>query len=131
MTMVADPVRVVSELPGGWLPEAAVIFAFVCEPEDGENWEVLLAEYTIAGRGESFHEALDEAFELLEDYWRMCASEGLSFDEARRPIRRTWFAGLLARAAAGATRDRLRDHARRRPRLLRLPVEERSPHLAV
>jgi hypothetical protein len=132
MTMVADPLRVVSDLPEGWLPEPAVILGFSFEPADGdEAWEVLLADYTIAGRGDSFHAALEESMELLEDYWRMCASEGLSFEQARRPIRPSWFASLLTRAVAGAIRDRLRDHASRRPRLLKFPVEERSPHIAV
>lgn len=119
--MVADPLRVVPDLPEGWLPEPALVLAFA--KPSGDVWEILLPEYTIVARGDSFHEAMDEAAELLEDYWRMCASEGRSFAQARRPISARWMAGLVARSIGGSVASRIRDGARRRPRILRFPVD--------
>ena len=127
--MLADPLRVVPDLPDGWLPEPALILAFAKTPDEHDaSWEVLLPEYTVVGRGATFHDAMSEAAELLEDYLRMCASEGTSFEDARRPIKRTWFANLFARAAAGAVASRLKDHAQRRTRVLRFPVDGGSAH---
>lgn len=131
MTVMADPVRVVPDLPEGWLPEPALVLAIAKPASNGCPWEVLLPEFTVVGRGASFHEAMDEAAEMLEDYLRMCAADGRSFTESRRPIRRGWMAQLVAHGIGGAVSSRLRDGARRRPRFLRFPLAGESPHLAV
>jgi hypothetical protein len=128
--MVADPVRVVSELPEGWLPQAPVIVTAFARPCDGV-WEVLFPEWTIVGRAGELREALDQAAEMLEDYWRMCASEGRTFSDSKRPVMTMWFARLLLRTATGAALSHVRDSARRRLQLLRFPVESGAPKLAV
>jgi hypothetical protein len=87
-------------------------------------WEVVLPEFTIVGRDESFESALDQAGEMLEDYWRMSAEEGKSFAESRRPIARRWFTSLTARAVRSSIAERVRHRASRRgrSRILRFPV---------
>jgi hypothetical protein len=119
---VADLVREVPELPEGWLPDPTLILAVSKFDPAEELWEVVLPAFTIVGRGATFGDALSEAGELLEDYLRMSAAEGRSFEESRRPIRFSWMASLVGRAAASALDQRLRRGATRRSRVLHFPV---------
>lgn len=87
-------------LPQGWLPAGAAVLVLARLDEDSGSWESVLPEYSIAGMGPSPDDALVNAIELLGDYLSLCARDGKSFDEARRPIsRRTSFP--IARELAG------------------------------
>ena len=54
--MAVDSMRAVPELPAGWLPDDALVLAFGGQQEEGP-YEVVLPEYTIVGRGETFQAA--------------------------------------------------------------------------
>jgi hypothetical protein len=106
------------ELPPNWVPEDTVIFGLAERDADG-RWEVVLPAYTIVGVGDNIHEALHEAGELLEDYFRLCYAEGQTFEDAERHLPTRWMLPLVAKSVAfgawqtirhksGATRHRLR-----------------------
>lgn len=123
MPTVVDPARIAHEeippLPEGWIPDDAVVFA-VAEQEDG-HWSVVLPRYAIVGVGDTLNAAGREAVELLEDYLRMCAAEGRSFAESRRPIPASWLAKLIVGQLAESVRHRVR-HNSIRGRFLRVPA---------
>jgi hypothetical protein len=119
--MAVDSVRAVPELPAGWLPDDALVLAFGGQQEEG-LYEVVLPEYTIVGRGETFQAAISEAVELLEDYFQLCAAEGLLFADARRPISGAWYGRLAARTLIGSLARRVQRRGSRRPRVFRFPV---------
>jgi hypothetical protein len=112
---------VMPELPDTWVPDDAVIFGVGRHRVDEGVWEVLLPSYAIVGRGASFDDAVHQASEQLEDYFRLAARDGLSFEQAARPISARWMTKLLAETAASVAVRRLR-HTRARMRLLRFPA---------
>ena len=54
--------------------------------QDGENWQSLAAEFDIAGQGASQGLALRNLQELVIEYLESCIEDGMSFEEALRPI---------------------------------------------
>jgi hypothetical protein len=124
VSMAVDARREVPDLPVDWLPDDALVMAIARRRASEGLWEVILPEFLIVGRGDSFHAAIDEACDLLEDYLRICASEGRSFDECRRPIAFRWMARLIAHAAASSISRRVPDRRKRTSgsRVLRFPV---------
>jgi len=93
-------VHVKAELPHGWVPEGAFVHVFARRDRSG-RWETLLPEFTIAGMGPTLEDAAQNAIELLDDYLLVCARDGLSFDDSRRPIKRALRWAVL-RDIAGA-----------------------------
>jgi len=123
--MLAPHIRISEQLPEGWLPPNLVLQAFAQRNVD-ETWEVVLPEFTIVGVGDSLHEAVDEANELLYDYFRLCAEEGQAFEKSYRPIPARWAAEIAAKAAVGSVVRRINRARHRRGRngaqRLNLPV---------
>lgn len=70
----------------------------------GGQWHATAADYTIVGSGETPRLAIDQMLELLADYFAMCAAEGLSLEESRRPIGRRWQLQLQALVALSRLR---------------------------
>lgn len=54
--------------------------------QDGETWQSLAAEFDITGQGSSQGLALKNLQELVIDYLESCIEDGMSFEEALRPI---------------------------------------------
>jgi len=108
------------DLPEGWVPDDTVIFGVASRDEDG-RWEVVLPMYTVVGVGESMHDAVHEAGELLDDYLRMCFAEGKSFEDSVRPIPMRWAAPLIARSFAWTALNTLHHKRQQRRYRLRLP----------
>jgi hypothetical protein len=97
---VADQDKVPSQLPAEWMPEDVVVRLWA-RANAGHGWETLIPEYSIAGMGNTFDAAIKNAIELLDDYLSLCARDGLSFSEARRPLPRRDMGRLLAEYAVG------------------------------
>ena len=117
---VADA-PVMPALPESWVPDDAVIFGVGRHDLEVDVWEVLLPAYAIVGRGESFDAAVQQASEQLEDYFRLVAKDGKTFEQAARPVPARWFARILAEAVAAGVSRRIH-HTRARMRLLRFPA---------
>lgn len=109
------------QLPETWVPDDAVIFGIGRHHVEDGVWEVVLPHYTIVGRGASFDEAVHQASEELEDYFRLMARSGVPFDDAGRPIGTRWLARILAEAAVAAASRRI-NRTRARMRILRFPA---------
>lgn len=123
-------VRVESNLPKGWLPEGAAVRAIARRYSAG-HWEAVVPEFTVAGVGDSPEAALVNALELLDDYLCLSASDGLSFEDAIRPLnRRAWFSilreafGLVVRSKLPRRHD---DHDRTSQHY-RLPLRPLGAH---
>jgi len=91
-------------------PTREIRVRVVLKPEH-EHWSALLPEWTIAGRGDDPRAAAQNAVELLADYLQACADDGVSIDEARRPVPLRWRAEielglLLGRLRAKSHRPR-------------------------
>jgi hypothetical protein len=108
-------------LPESWVPDDAVVLGVGRHHVDEGLWEVLLPEYAIVGRGTSFDEAVHQAAEELEDYFRLMARDGVSFEDAARHIGAAWFARIVAEVLAAAVARRL-SRTRARMRVLRFPA---------
>jgi len=124
VSLLAPEVRIPEELPDGWVPEDLVVLAFAERDHDG-HWAVVLPEFTVVGVGNTLHEAVDEVSDMLFDYFRLSAVEGLSFEESYRPIRGRWAVEIMAKGALGSLMRRM--HRQRRGRdgskyRLRLPL---------
>jgi len=125
-TLETGEAAVLPELPAGWIPEGEILTGFVCQRADAHVWEVTLPEWSIVGRGQSFEEASRQAGELLDDYFRMCAAEGVSYQESRRSMPASWYAQAVAEAVTYALLRRVRrtsERARTRMRVLRVPSD--------
>ena len=104
-----------------WVPDDAVVSGFATYRSDEEIWEVVFPRYAVVSRGASFDSAVHEAGELLEDYFRICARDGVAFDDAARPIAKRWLAQLIFKAVASAVEHRVR-HRRAEMRMVRFPA---------
>jgi hypothetical protein len=120
-TMPVADAPVMPALPESWVPDDAVIFGVGRHHVEDDVWEVLLPAYSIVGRGHSFDAAVHQASEQLEDYFRLVAKDGLSFEDAGRAVSPAWFTRIIAEAAAAAVSRRIH-HTRARMRLLRFPA---------
>jgi hypothetical protein len=109
-------------LPDGWIPEGAVLVGVAKKYAEDDVWEFVLPHYAIVGRGDSFRSASKQASELLDDYFRLCAADGLTFAEVGRPMSRGWWAREIGSAAIESVRHRIR-HTSARTRLLRVPAD--------
>jgi predicted RNase H-like HicB family nuclease len=58
-------------------------------PED-EQWVAVADAYTIVGTGSTAEEAASRAMELLFSYLSSSHRDGISLEDARRPIPRLW-----------------------------------------
>ena len=84
------------ELPSDWVPEGTRMLV-IGRYRDGKH-EVMMPGYSIASQGSSREEAIEDAFGLLELYFRACAADGEHFKDARRPMPLTWTAPRFALA---------------------------------
>lgn len=64
---------------------------------EGGHWSALIEEFNVVGAGDRPEAAIAQACEMLEDYLMLSERDGLSIDEARRPISRRWKAELQAK----------------------------------
>jgi hypothetical protein len=87
------------------------IWAFV--RRQGGQWHATAIDYSIVGSGATPDEAVESLSTLVEEYLRSCERDGISPEEARRPIPPRWSASLMA--------DVLRD-------VVRLAVRRRQGH---
>lgn len=110
-----------ARLPEGWVPDDAVVFGVAHHLADDHVWEVTLPAYTLVGRGATLDEALNQASELLLDFFAICADDGLTFEESERRVPKRWLASILLNAGASSLSRRIR-HSRVQTRLLRLPT---------
>jgi hypothetical protein len=108
-------------LPEDWVPDDAVVSGFATHHADQGLWEVVFPRWAIVSRGASFDAAVHEASELLEDYFRICARDGVSYEKAARPIAASWLARLLVAAFASAVERRVR-HRSAEMRMVRFPA---------
>lgn len=111
------------EIPDGWAPSNSMIIAIARRGDDDDRWSVILPQFTIVGLGDDLDDAVLEAQEMLVDYLRICVRDGLSYEEARRPISLGWYAKLLAGVVVANVAHRLR-HRAQKLRRFRLP----APH---
>lgn len=107
VSLLAPEVRIPEELPEGWLPADLVIRGFA-QRRGGRHWEVVLPEFTIVGVGDSLHEAVDEASDMLFDYFRLCALDEQSFEDSYRPLPARWVAEIAAKSLLGVLMRQLR-----------------------
>lgn len=89
-----------SQLPPDWVPADVVIRAFA-RRNARHGWETIVPEFSIAGMGNTFDAALENAIELLDDYFVLCARDGIGFAEARRPLPLNDMLRLLLEFKAG------------------------------
>jgi hypothetical protein len=61
----------------------------VFRPED-DHWAVVAPEYSIVGIGDTPEAAYDRIQSAVQEYFDLCAREGKSLDEIRRPARGRW-----------------------------------------
>lgn len=101
-----------SGLPQGWVPDGVSVFV-VARVNDDDVWESIVPEFNIAGRGASATEAVADALELLDDYLMVCAREGKTFEDARRPISARFRLSILSELIALMAGHRLRRRQRR------------------
>ena len=91
-------VQLESALPEGWVPDGASVH-LVAHRCDSDDWEAVIPEFTIAGRGASVEDAIRNAIELLDDYLLVCAKDGLTFQQSFRPfgreLRKAMFADFV------------------------------------
>ena len=126
--MKTTGVRVESALPAGWLPDGASAHVFAHRCDNDVQWEAVIPEFTVAGMGLSLEAAVANAIELLDDYLVLCANDGLSFQQASRPLGRELRLAVVAELvdvfitsvwrtpsifkARGRSKDRQQSHAR-------------------
>lgn len=67
----------------------------VFRPED-DHWAAVAPEYSIVGVGETPEVAYERIGSALQEYFDRCSGEGLSLQQARRPIRGRWRAEVEA-----------------------------------
>jgi hypothetical protein len=91
-------------LPDGWLPASGAVWIKVEEAAPG-HWEAVIPAFTISGMGDTPHDALENAFELLHDYFLLCVRDGKTYGEAFRPMGPGVYARIGRLAAAGAARS--------------------------
>jgi hypothetical protein len=58
------------------------------------RWSAIAVDYTIVGQGDTHDEAMQRLGELLVSYLNSCVHDGMSLEEAKRPISRRWRAQL-------------------------------------
>jgi predicted RNase H-like HicB family nuclease len=80
--------------------ERLAVTVFVHWEED--HWSAVIPDFTITGRGDTPEAAIANAGEGLCGYLDLCRSQGMSFEDARRPISRRW--RMQIRAALLRTR---------------------------
>jgi hypothetical protein len=118
--VVATPEHLLPDLPDDWAPEDTVIFG-IAERDDDRRWEVVFPMYTVVGVGHTLNEAVQEAAELLDDYFRLCYAEGKSFEESLRPLPFRWAAPLMVKSLASGVLRTVRHKRPTRRQRLRLP----------
>lgn len=123
---VATARAVESQLPEGWVPEDVFVRVWARE-NDGYGWETLIPEFSIAGMGKSVDAALENAIELLDDYLLLCARDGMSFNQARRPLPTREMARLVAGFSLGRVVRRL-GQGRSGRRRLDVPLHSLNAH---
>lgn len=117
-----------SMLPKGWVPNDAAIYVFAHFDAECDTWEAIIPEYSIAGMGGSADDAFVNAMELLDDYLLLCAREGKSFKDAKRPIGRRTMIAVMHDVGVSLAAMKLRRPAGRRRQAYRVPL--RPLHLA-
>lgn len=75
------------ERPTGGVADG-YLWAFV--RRQGGQWHATAIDYSIVGSGDSPEEALESLNGLVAAYLDSCAREGLSSDDARRPVSLGW-----------------------------------------
>lgn len=82
---VRDVASGTQRLPAGWVPEDAAVSIWARVLDDGQ-WEALIPDFAISGKGRSAEDAAESALHALYGYLRLCAQEDITYEEARRPI---------------------------------------------
>jgi hypothetical protein len=106
-----------------WVPENANITVAARRTESG-HWESVVPAFGIAGQGATPRAALDNALDLLFDYFALMARDGKTFEESVRPIPRSTYAAIAAVVLGNHISRRLR----RRREVFRLPLQSRIAH---
>lgn len=102
----------------GW-PELVYSPAFLVYEDN--QWYATLTRFNITGAGVSPAQAWREMDELAEDYFALCAAEGLPFNEVVRPMPRHRRLGLYARYFVGSLlRPFFREHRPREHEFVRI-----------
>lgn len=57
-------------------------------------WSAIAVDYTIIAQGDTHDEAVQRVGELLCSYLNSCARDGMSLEQARRPIGWRWWTQL-------------------------------------
>lgn len=73
--------------------ERPAIWAFL--RQQGGQWHATAVDYSIVGSGSTPEEASESLRAMVEEYLRSCARNGLSAEEARRPIPPRWTVALV------------------------------------
>jgi len=77
-----------------------VLVRAIVRPED-DHWSAVATDYAIVGVGETPEAALDRMATMLGEYLALCLSEGMTINDARRPVTGAWRAKLEAALLAG------------------------------
>ncbi len=108
-------------LVSGWVPPNLQL-TLILERE-GERWTAVVREFSVAGQGDTPHQAAAEAVDLLVDYFVVCASRGMAFEQATRPMPTKEQAGFFVRLLSDLARHRGRRGGRRAEEVWRAPFE--------
>lgn len=65
------------------------------------KWHAISLDFTIVGQGDTPYEAFERMEELLDDYFLVCARDGISPESASRPIPLGWRVRLYSRVLLG------------------------------
>jgi len=90
----------------------------VLRRQDG-RWSATAVDYSVVGQGVSPEEAIDEVIGSVVSYLRWCLRDGLTLEEARRPISWKWRLELDAFKQVERVRQ-----------LLKRPSSVRDTHVA-
>lgn len=74
---------------------------------EDERWSAVAVDYTIVGQGTTPDEAVEAAMDAVVSYLRWCHDDGMTLDEARRPIPGRWRLEIEAQRLIGRLRETL------------------------
>jgi hypothetical protein len=80
--------------------------------KQGGQWHATAVDYSIVGSGATQEEALRKMREMVDDYLESCAHEGISEEDARRPIPPRWTLSLMGNLLTEVARLALRREGR-------------------
>jgi hypothetical protein len=82
------------------------------DEHDG-RYQAVVPEYTVTGVGATEQAALDDVLCSLVDYLNWCLADGMTLEQARRPISKRWYAKLVVTTKLDTIKQRITHHSAR------------------